>query len=115
VVKLVQMLCPQRHCLLASAYAEGAGNFLEACEQLEGIIRDAGMNRWCAICGSRDLRFEEGTTSYQTMAEALPHLMANEQRCIDSRRLLDSLGQTAAGAGSFDLDKIMRETRRRWR
>lgn len=33
VVKLVQMLCPARHCVLMTAYEEDAADFLGACER----------------------------------------------------------------------------------
>lgn len=114
MITLVQMLCPKRHCILMVAYEDDAGTFLQACEELEQIIRESSMNRWCAICGSRDLRFEEGKT-WETMEGALPHIRATEQAQIFSRRLLDAMGETVEGPGSFDVEKIMQATRRHWR
>lgn len=104
MVKIVQMLCPQRHCILAIAYEENAGNFVQQCNEIEDIIQKTPLNRWCGICGSRDLKFEEGTTPWRTMAEALPYFKANEEACIATRQMMAAMGLTVDG--SLDASRV---------
>lgn len=94
MVKLVQMLCPKRHCIMVVAYLDGADNFVAVCNQMEDIVRTTPMNRWCGICGSRDLRFAETTTPWKTLAEAYPALKAGEALQIETRGFLDATGQS---------------------
>jgi hypothetical protein len=95
MVKLVQLLCPQRHAIFATAYEEGVSNFLGACEMIETMVGPNGpYKRQCMICGSRDLRFEEGTTPWKTLIEAAPHLAKTQADIIRSRLQLDAEGKT---------------------
>lgn len=95
MVKIVQLLCPQRHAILAAAYQEGKGSFLECCDGIEELVGPQGpFKRKCMLCGSIDLHFEEGQTPYQTMKEAAPHLRAMQEANIKSRMILDAQGKT---------------------
>jgi hypothetical protein len=95
MVKLVQFLCPQRHALLASAYEEGVGDFVGACNFLETMVGpDGSYKRQCMICGSRDLHFEEQTLPFKSLQEAAPYLMARQRMNIYARRMLDGQGKT---------------------
>jgi len=73
-VHIVQLLCPSRHCLVATAYEEGERTFDEAAEGLRGAMRTVGANDWCGICGSHNLKFEDGVTRFATLKEAMPYL-----------------------------------------
>ena len=64
MVKIVQLLCPERHCLLGIAYEDERGSFKEACAALQAMIDSGPFNNWCGLCGSRVLHFEEGTTKF---------------------------------------------------
>lgn len=94
MVRIVQLLCPERHCLLACAYEEGTGSFQESCEALGGMIKRGMFNDWCGICGSRVLHYEEGVTKFKTLAEAGPHLGATAAANAKARAELDARGLT---------------------
>lgn len=94
MVRLVQLLCPERHCLMASAYEEERSCFTDACEGLRAMVKGGGFNAWCALCGSRELHFEEGVTKFLTLAEAMPSLMTEQHKNMAARQLLEATGQT---------------------
>lgn len=52
------------------------------------------MRNWCALCGSRDLHFEEGVTKLQTLKEAGPSLGAAMADNAMTRAALDQAGMT---------------------
>lgn len=89
-VHLVQLLCPSRHCFIASAYDEGEKTFGDVVHSIDEAIGLLGMVKQCAICGSTDLRFEDGETRFASLAEAIPHLRALEQENAEARRALDA-------------------------
>ena len=93
MVKLVQLLCPKRHCIMGVAYLDGKDTFVGVCNRIEDIIREGPLNRWCGICGSRDLKFKETTTPWKTIPEAYPHLKAAEADQIATRYHLNATGQ----------------------
>ena len=80
-VRIVQLLCPSRHCIVATAYESSDGAEIpEMAERLRESFADwvkHGANPWCGICHSRDLRAEDRPTRFATMAEAAPHLAEN--------------------------------------
>lgn len=95
MVKLVQLLCPQRHCLVASMYEEERSSFEEACTMLRDMLAPKGpFNPWCALCGSHELHFEQGNTSFKTLVEAGPTIDETARKNAESRALLESLGMT---------------------
>ena len=80
----MQCLCPSRHCLLAIAYEEGGDLTPESASKgLKALVeincQQGLMNPWCGICGSRDLKYEDGVTRYQSIEEAKPHLEETER------------------------------------
>lgn len=92
---IVQLLCPERHCLLASVYEEGVGNFKEASDALSAMLQPKGVfNNWCGICGSRELHFEEGRTKFKTLVEAAPFIASQALANAESRQALDKAGLT---------------------
>lgn len=93
-MNLVQLLYPARHCIFAVAYLDGKDTFVAVCNSMEGIVRETPLNRWCGICGSRDLRFEEKKTPWKTLAEAYPHLKAAEADNVAARHYLAARGQS---------------------
>jgi hypothetical protein len=77
-VRIVQMLCPERHCVVATAYESPDGELIpEMTERLEERFRELcsmGANADCAICRSRNLHCEDAATIFTTMQEAEPAL-----------------------------------------
>lgn len=87
---LVQLLCPERHCIMAAAYErEGIESGPGAEESLKGAIRENGLNWECGICMKKELHFEHGKTPFKSMEEAYPRLKQVEAENILSRLELD--------------------------
>jgi len=109
MVKLVQLLCPQRHAILAAAYEEEHSNFIETCNYIEDLVGPKGpVERQCMLCGSFDLRFDEQTLPFKTLLEAAPYLQQRESNNIFSRRLLDQQGKTLKPLlGTLSFDELM--------
>lgn len=95
-VKLVQCLCPERHCITAIAFQDLPES--EAISKLQSIvdssIASSLINPWCAICGSRKWHYEVGKTRFSTMEEAEPELAKTEVEQRKTIALLKSLGLT---------------------
>ncbi len=93
MVRIVQLLCPARHCLLASAYEDDKGTFSKTCEALSAMLEPrGGVSRHCGICGSTELHFEVGLTKFKTLAEAMPSLDQAQTEQLLTRSWLDDLG-----------------------
>jgi len=82
-VYLAQLLCPERHCILAFA---GQYDSLEAAQgELQARVQEAFdvavgrklFNPWCGICHSERLHIEVGRTNFRTIEEAMPTLQAS--------------------------------------
>jgi hypothetical protein len=89
-VRIVQLLCPGRHCILATAYESPDGQPIPEAEQrlremADSLIRTGGINPWCGICRSRDWRYEDRATVFETMNEARPHLELAELQNAGAR------------------------------
>ena len=82
VVHIVQLLCPERHCILAVAYESDKPMPEDPCRYVEQQFQEAVqagiLNPWCDICRSRDLHTEDAPTRFRTLEEARPHLKALE-------------------------------------
>jgi hypothetical protein len=77
-VRIVQLLCPSRHCLVAAAYTSPDGLAIDHARTLLmewfSALRTAGAGEKCGICGSGDFTFEDAPTVFATMEEAEPYL-----------------------------------------
>ena len=96
MIHIVQLLCPERHCLLGSAYEPEERSFAEIRAYLLTVMRAQGINPHCGICGAllAQCSFEDAVTPYHTIAEAqvpLAHCMAQQ---MAYRASLDAKGQT---------------------
>lgn len=83
MVRIVQLLCPDRHCIFAISceYPEMSDeNAIKAAEAIWEQMLQGGVNPWCALCNNRELVFETGQTHFKTMKEAYPHLKEMELR-----------------------------------
>jgi hypothetical protein len=94
MVRIVQLLCSERHCLLAVAYEEGKSTFEKSRAAMEKFISSGQINCHCGICGSRDLIYEDGETKFLRLEEAGPWLASQMDANIRTRALLDAAGLT---------------------
>ena len=85
-VYIVQLLCPNRHCILAhSLEAKSESDVADAVHLLllkaDEFIGKQIINPWCGICQStrETWTFDAGRSHWKTMEEAMPHLMAAEE------------------------------------
>ena len=80
-VYLAQLLCPERHCIVANA------RFCSTPQDVESLaselraafaagIKNKLWNPWCGLCRCMALHVETGRTAYATMKEAAPALKA---------------------------------------
>jgi len=109
--KVVQCLCPQRHCILALAfkdevpdaeaiaYARGAvasvmGETHYDPETLKLLGLTFPLNPWCGLCGAKadTWRYEVGVMREQDWDRAVSELRANEQAQQESAALLKAMG-----------------------
>lgn len=91
-VRLVQALCPQRHCVLAVAYEaprtpepvilKESPHIDKLRTVLQATIGAGFMHAHCAIChaGAEQFTYEDAPTAYSTLREAQPHLQREEVR-----------------------------------
>ena len=89
-VRIVQVLCPSRHCIVATAYESPDGEELPKLterlrKQVEDLMAAGNMNPWCGLCNSRQWTYEDRATAYATIAEALPALAETERRNAATR------------------------------
>jgi hypothetical protein len=92
-VRLVQILCPQRHCIVAVPYEAPDGQPIPEITtilrgEVEALIEKGGMDPWCGLCRSRNWTYEDQPTIFATLAAALPHLMAAEEQQASVREYL---------------------------
>ena len=88
-VRIVRLLCPKRHAIMGAAYVSEHGAELpEKADSLREVFAVAvklGMNPWCGLCYSRDLRVEDNPTIFATMEEAMPFLKESERHYAKTR------------------------------
>ena len=88
MIWLTQWLCPQRHCSIALLWDDGQDRAPAIVVRGEEVYARRTVNRWCGICGSRELRPEAGRTIFQTMAEAVPAFDVLQAANLHSRQWL---------------------------
>ncbi len=87
-VRLVQLLCPNRHCVFASAYLPGESTFAAISAHIRRRMTELGANWRCGLCESVDLRFEDAETRYNSLEEALPHLARTQAKQLHTRKVI---------------------------
>lgn len=87
---LAQLLCPQRHCILALAYDIEDTKPAEIEARFSMILTSTMnlMNPWCGICGSRKLHVEHGKLATDDWDEATAILREAEQKNLATRQVL---------------------------
>jgi hypothetical protein len=85
---LVQYLCPQRHALCAAPYERPADT-----AEIEGrLLADMyrlGLNPWCGLCGSRDLRFEHRRLAFTDWDDAMAALRQCQADQLLTRQMIE--------------------------
>ena len=125
MVRLVQLLCPSRHCVLALPYVPGespvpdttvflteenaAGFLKEGFDELVG----AGLQAWCGLCHSRELVYEDRETKFRTMDDALPELQEeaaknNATRIAVKGGLVETATDWCAPGKGATVDELVR-------
>src|SRR4051812_32347845 len=86
---LAQLLCPLRHAICALAYDRTTTPPAEIDEKLNVVAkgRVGGIDPWCGLCGSRDLRIEHGKLFTDDWDEALKTLRRQEQENLHTREM----------------------------
>ena len=85
-VYIAQLLCPERHCVialagLATSLAEAEADLKLKLLEGFGAACAAGLfNRECGICQSRDLHVEVGQTKFRTIKDAQGPLEENARQ-----------------------------------
>lgn len=94
-VYIAQLLCPRRHCVVASV---GEFQSIQDAQTLGESLRTtfdsavtAGIfDPWCGICKSRELRVEVAPTVYDTMAAAKPAIEMLERENAETAKYIKS-------------------------
>jgi hypothetical protein len=88
MVRIVQLLCPQRHCIIGAAYEDDKTNADETVLLLRTIMNSGVINPWCGICASRELTFEDAATNFRNMEQAKPNIEHLQAQNILAKNLL---------------------------
>jgi hypothetical protein len=88
-VRILQHLCPMRHCIAALPYEAADGQEIPAhVERLQSLETMLRIDPWCGICGSRQLFFEDRATVFNSMDEARGPLREMEEAQAATRAFL---------------------------
>ena len=100
MVRIVQLLCPERHCVLAVAYESQKPMAEDPCRHVEQRFQEAVearmLNPWCDICRSRDLHTEDGPTRFATLERTSPDFGRSVLHSKTSRTLMPNRGRPYA-------------------
>lgn len=109
-VRIVQALCPARHCILAIAYQPGitaAQADFGSCDDItltkanaagylrtlvEGLVERKTFDPWCGLCRAAKATwvYEDELTRFWSMEEALPELEKLEAEQMLARMIMRS-------------------------
>jgi hypothetical protein len=90
MVYLAQLLCPNRHAILAAA-SEGEEVLMNQLrvtleDGFKKLVADKILNRKCELCGETIFHVEVGCTKFKTMAEATPWLKQCEAEQLETQK-----------------------------
>lgn len=86
---LVQYLCPSRHAIAASPYDRHVTEPAAHEGAMLAHLAAAGVQPWCALCGSRDLRFEHRRLPFRDWPTAMEALHRVEAENLRSRQAIN--------------------------
>lgn len=111
ILRLVQCLCPSRHCIIAIPYEPGLSSAqwdassditlteANAADYVQRIvarmIESGAINPWCGICKARieTWRYEDALTKFRTYEAAAAGLAKAQEANRIARALLGQSGQ----------------------
>lgn len=88
-VRLIQCLCPARHCIVAVPYQADVVGRDEAVASLHRFLDCQHIPRKCRICGSQTLHLEDAPTRFAKLDEALPHFAREAIANAITREMID--------------------------
>jgi hypothetical protein len=94
-VWIAQCLCPQRHCILATAGEAENEAAAEATvagplrKQVAELLKSGEINPWCGLCNARaeTWRYDLARSRFRSMEEAAPDLLRSEVEQAATRAL----------------------------
>lgn len=93
MLRIVQLLCPKRHALSAALYDDDKHDQAAAAKMIEDEYAKQGGVKRCGICGSEDIKTEDGKsaeqdpkTAQRNMTEAAVQNMVARLRIEQLRR-----------------------------
>lgn len=74
-IRILQLLCPSRHCIAAVVYESPDGEAMPGMiEQFQKEAAAWGLPMRCGICESTDVFFEDAVTVFTSMEQARPEV-----------------------------------------
>jgi hypothetical protein len=91
-VRIIQLLCPDRHCIVEMPYqTEDGAEQPDKVARLKEKAAAMNLDPWCGICKSRQLTYLDRPTKFRTMDEAEPFFRQIAAEQLATRRFLDAL------------------------
>lgn len=94
MIHLLQLLCPERHAILAVPYNPDEATQMEIERTTAKLMTVCGIEHRCGICGSHDLHWEDGVTKWHTLKDAGLYLAECQAAQLQTRAALDAAGLT---------------------
>lgn len=88
---ITQWLCPNRHAIGAVPWDSKTISEKEIIAEGWKLIKEAGLEYRCGICGSEDILPESGVTSFPTMETCLEAMRTTQIQLILSRLRLEGI------------------------
>lgn len=91
MIKLLQLLCPERHCLFGVLMDDTLATEEEAKAGLWTLYH-SGPQQHCGLCGSKTFHLEARNTTFKTMLEAMPIVAAEQAANRATKEAMDAIG-----------------------
>jgi hypothetical protein len=99
-VRIAQLLCLRRHCILAAAYEspDGAAILEKAATvkaKFDEAVQAGILNPWCGLCAGSEMHVEDHATEFRSLAEATPRLSEEEKKQLKTGEAIAKLRASA--------------------